>query len=97
MLRPYSYYLSGFQACKRAAVVTYGPFVANLDHAERRARCRALRALGVVLLGQAHPLLPILAAAEADDAALEVAQRMVDELAPLPRRRLLASYLRVSK
>jgi hypothetical protein len=77
--------------------MTYGPFTAGIDHAERRARCRALRALGVVLLGSAHPLLPILAAAETDDAALEVAQRTIDQLGALSRRRLLSCYVKVAR
>jgi hypothetical protein len=50
-----------------------------------------MRALTLVILRD-EPLLDALARAETDDEALEDAARLIDELPPRPKRRLLATY-----
>jgi hypothetical protein len=50
-----------------------------------------MRALTLVILRD-EALLDALARAETDDAALQDAARLIDELPPRPRRRLLATY-----
>jgi hypothetical protein len=76
--------------------VTFGPWAPGLDAAERRARCRAMRAL-VLTLVRDRSLIALLAAAETDDAALGRALEALDALPALPRRRLLATYAALSE
>jgi hypothetical protein len=71
----------------------FGPWVADLDPAERLARTRTLRALAAVLIGPSgHHLVEHLAAAEHDPGALRPAAEALDALPALPRRRLLAAF-----
>jgi hypothetical protein len=73
--------------------VSFGPWARGISPAERLARLRAIRALAMLLCGgPEHPLCLELLAAERDEAALPRALALLDDLAPLPRRRLLASY-----
>jgi hypothetical protein len=46
----------------------------------------------VMTIVRDESLLAALTAAETDDAALATASELIEELEPLPRRRLLASY-----
>jgi hypothetical protein len=77
--------------------MTYGPFAAGLDPAERRARCRALRSLALLIIGQKHPLIEALPHAEHDDVSLRRAAEYVDCLTPIRRRRLLCAYAAVAR
>lgn len=71
----------------------YGPWRPGIDAAERRARLRSLRALAGIIAGfRADPLVGFLLAAETDDDALDLAADALDDLEPLDRRRILASY-----
>ncbi|MCJ2080310.1 hypothetical protein [Methylobacterium sp. J-090] len=71
----------------------FGPWVSDLDPAERRARLRALRAIARLLAGpRADPLVRLLAQAEGDD---DVLMPAADALEPLDRRKILASYSRL--
>ena len=72
---------------------TFGPWRPGIDDAERRARCRSMRAVAGLIAGpRADPLVGFLLAAETDDNALELAADALDDLSPLDRRRILASY-----
>jgi hypothetical protein len=71
--------------------VTFGPWVTELDPAERIARIRAIRALAGVFCHRFPSSGEALLRAEAEPAALEEALRLLDELPALNRRRLLAS------
>ncbi|MGH1592384.1 hypothetical protein ACRBEV_33235 (plasmid) [Methylobacterium phyllosphaerae] len=76
----------------------FGPWAANLDTAERRARLRAMRALARVHCGpRAADLCRLLAQAEADPAALEPALAALDRLPSNDRRHVLASYAALSR
>jgi hypothetical protein len=71
----------------------FGPWRAK-GHTERRCRWHVMTSLAHVYLGPDHPLTLACAAASSDRnpiAALE-AWRELQALAPLPRRRLLATY-----
>jgi hypothetical protein len=76
--------------------MSYGPFVTGLAPAERKARCRALRTVVVLLMGREHELV-VLARAEADDVALQQAVGLVEGMAALPRRKLLGAYAAVAR
>lgn len=69
----------------------FGPWRFDLSESERQARCREWRALAIVLVGRSHPLTVALADAIADPAAADRALCQLEELAPLRRRRLLAT------
>lgn len=72
---------------------TFGPWRPGIDAAERRARCRSMRAIAGLVAGpRADPLVGFLLAAETDDVALDLAADALDDLAPLDRRKILASY-----
>jgi hypothetical protein len=77
--------------------MTFGPWVAELEPAERLARLRALRALAGVFCHRFPKFAEALRAAETDKAALAEALRLLDTLPAINRRRLLASYLPVIK
>jgi hypothetical protein len=81
----------------KATSLNYGPFVAGLDHAERIARCRALRTIAVLLFGRHHPVAALLARSERDDAALALAEQAIADMAAIPRRRLLCAYAAVTR
>jgi hypothetical protein len=77
---------------ERERGVDWGPFVSNLEPAERLARLRSLRALAGVFCHR-HPELAVaLRAAERDLAALEAAALALEQVPTVNRRRLLASY-----
>lgn len=70
----------------------FGPWAANLDHAERLARTRAMRALANVFAHRHPQFVEALRAGETDPTALDQALQLLNELPALNRRRLLASY-----
>lgn len=79
------------------AADAWGPWAPNLDPAERRARLRSLRALARVYAGpRALTVCQLLAQAETDADALEPASRAINNLAPLDRRAILASFARLA-
>ncbi|WP_336492784.1 hypothetical protein, partial [Methylobacterium nigriterrae] len=70
----------------------FGPWRPGLDAAELRARLRSLRAIAGLLAGpRAAAMNAKLREAEHDPEALEPAADELDRLAPLDRRRILAS------
>jgi hypothetical protein len=75
----------------RSTSSNYGPFVVGISDAERIARCRALRTISVLLFGRRHLLAALLTQAERDDAALVLAEQAIDDMAAIPRRRLLCA------
>ena len=76
----------------------FGPWAANLDHAEQRARLRAMRALARVHCGpRSTDLVHLLAQAETDPAALEPALAALSGLEPLDERRVWASYAALNR
>jgi hypothetical protein len=76
----------------------FGPWTAGLSDAERIARCRALRALAVVLTGRrGDQLVAALRTAEADPARLPGALAALESLSALDRRRLLSAYAVVDR
>jgi hypothetical protein len=64
--------------------------------AEIVPRLRELRALALLLCGARHPLTGALAAAVADPAVADAALAEISRLPAVPRRRLLASYARLT-
>jgi len=71
----------------------YGPWSPALsDATERKAQLRSMAALALVYLGPDHRLVTELRAAEVDATALARAQRLVEELPALVRRKLLGSF-----
>jgi hypothetical protein len=78
---------------------SFGPWVADLDPAERLARLRSLRALVQVFAGAKHPLVVALAAAEADptDEAALMAWRALETMPARSRRHVLASLAELMK
>lgn len=75
----------------------FGPWADHLEPGERVARCRALRALALLILGPGHELVSLLARAEHCDVALMLASGALDALGALRRRRLLAAYCAVAR
>ena len=66
---------------------------AEIDPAERRARCRTLAALVRVFAGRAgEEAAAVLRAAEADPAMLAAADEALDALPSVPLRRALSSF-----
>ena len=81
-----------------AGVDRWGPFSDGLDHAEQRARLRALRQMARLLIGpRGADLCRLLAQAETNPAALEPACRALDALAATDRRQILASYAALAR
>lgn len=71
----------------------WGPFAADLDPAEYRARCRCLRAVAHLTTGpRGETLAERLRQAEADRSALPLALDALNRLAGLDLRHVLASY-----
>ena len=71
----------------------FGPFVRNLDPAERSARSRALAALVRVFAGPASgPLVAALHRLERDAQAADEALALFDALPARPRRHALSAY-----
>ena len=77
--------------------MTFGPFAAGLDPAERLARTRVMRALAVVFACRHRTFIAALCKAETDPAALTDAFRLLEQLPSLIRRRLLATYAHVAR
>ncbi|SOR30302.1 conserved protein of unknown function [Methylorubrum extorquens] len=76
----------------------WGPFAEGLDPAERCARLRTLRSIVHLLIGpRAGQLRALLKEAESDAAVLPAALKALDALAPLDRRRVLASYAAIER
>lgn len=79
-----------------ARAMSWGPFLPNLDHAERLARLRSLRAIVRMRCGPRARLLDIaLQDAERDDDQLAYAAAEFARLAPLDQRRVLATFAEV--
>jgi hypothetical protein len=72
--------------------MTFGPWAAGIDEAERLARLRSLRALGLVHCRYETDFLKSLQRAETDTTALPIAFDELQRLPALRRRHLLASY-----
>lgn len=70
----------------------FGPWKAGISEGERIARCRGMRAICLLYLGDNHALVHALAVAEADASVLERALGLLDALPSLRRRRILAAY-----
>lgn len=71
----------------------FGPWRLNLDHAERLARLRSMRAIARLTLGpRGETFAETLRQAEADPEQLEPALRQLNALAALDRRTVLASF-----
>lgn len=71
----------------------WGPFAADIDPAERRARCRCLRAIVHLSTGRrGDELAEHLRRSEQDLDALPLAAAALNRLAGLDRRHVLASY-----
>lgn len=78
--------------------MSFGPFLPDLEPGERKAQVRSLRALVRVLTGPRgkDAATALLAAEIAPDAeTLSEAERTFDGLAPVNRRRVLASFAAV--
>ena len=71
---------------------TFGPWAPGLDDAERKARCRALRAVAMMYIGHHIPFFDIIKAAEDDPAYLKPAYIVFEEIPTLTIRKILASY-----
>jgi hypothetical protein len=77
---------------RKPAVAPYGPFAKGIDSVERARKLMCFAGITACHLGSGHPLVSELRLAETDDAALEHAFAMFEELPALPRRRVLATY-----
>lgn len=76
----------------------FGPWSAGLSDAERIARCRALRALAIVLTGRrGNALTAQLRQAESDPSVLPHALFALEAMSALDRRRLLSAYAMVDR
>ena len=76
----------------------WGPFADGLDRTERVGRLRTLQAITHLSLGpRGEPLVCELRRAETGKVALEYALAGLNSLAPLDRRRILASYAALSR
>lgn len=73
----------------------FGPWATNLDDAERRRRLTGMRALALAYTGNSA-FAEALRRAEDDADALVDAHVEFDLLQPLIRRRLLATYAKLS-
>jgi hypothetical protein len=72
--------------------VSFGPWAANIDPAERLARLRGMRALALVHCRYEVGFLKSLQRAETDETALAAALEQLERLPALRRRHLLATY-----
>jgi hypothetical protein len=72
--------------------MTFGPWAADIDPAERRARLRGMRALALVHCRYETDFLKSLQRAETDATALPAAFDQLERLPALRRRHLLATY-----
>ena len=71
----------------------WGPFLPNVEPAERLARLRGLRVAVRLICGtRGRDVEAALRQAERNDAALPNAEREFDRLASLDRRRILSSF-----
>lgn len=78
----------------------YGPFLPNLEPAERACRFRSLATLAAVLIPPSayrSALVDALRQAEQDDAAVATAHELFEGLATLARRRILSVYAEVHR
>jgi hypothetical protein len=73
----------------------FGPWVAGVDPAERKAQFRALAVLAAVFSGWRNPLIGALREAEQDAAAGARALELLDALPALTRRRMLSVFAAV--
>lgn len=81
-----------------APVDRWGPFAADIDEAERRARLRSMRAIVHLCTGpRGERLADELRRAERDAAHLPAALVALDALAALDRRQVLASFARLHR
>jgi hypothetical protein len=72
--------------------MSFGPWCREISDAERTARLRSLLALSLVFCRSQQPFIEALAAAaNGDEAALELALKLSDQVPAVPRRRLLLS------
>lgn len=76
----------------------FGPWMPGISSAERIARLRALQAIAYLHAGpRAEALCNRLRDAEHDPAALPDAMAALDLLAPVDRRRILASFAAIHR
>ena len=80
------------------SVDRWGPFADDLDGAERTGRLRTLRAVVHLLIGpRGAGLAQLLRDDERDPIRLPDALKGLNALAPLDRRRVLASYAAITR
>lgn len=76
----------------------WGPFRDDLDHGERKARLRCLRAVVHLSTGpRGQALADLLLRAEQDDDLLPPALSALASLDPLDKRRVWASYATLNR
>jgi hypothetical protein len=69
---------------------------AEVGEAEDRARVRCMQGIAASVIGPGHPLIAAMRAAETDRLAAERAREILDGLPTLIRRRVLATYMRLT-
>jgi hypothetical protein len=70
----------------------FGPWVADLEHAEERAQLRLIGGITASFIGCQHPLVAVLRRAEDDAAAKAEALRMLNALPSLTKRRIVSTF-----
>ena len=70
----------------------FGPWVAGIDPAERRAQLRSLAALAAAFTGSSSELVAALRDAEHGEAAATHAFEVLNRLPALTKRRLLSTF-----
>jgi hypothetical protein len=70
----------------------FGPWVADLEHAEERAQLRLIGGITASFIGCQHPIIAILRRAEGDADAKAEALRMLNCLPSLTKRRIISVF-----
>jgi hypothetical protein len=78
-------------------IEAFGPFLPDLDPAERLARIRALRAIALTFAWRYPDLIDSLHDAESEPTALQATHLMFERLPAIPKRRILATYANLFK
>ena len=90
--------MSAAPASTIASADRWGPFAADIDEPERRARLRSMRAIVHLCAGpRGERLAEALRHAERDANNLPAALAELDALAALDRRQVLASFARLHR
>jgi len=80
-----------------AREINFGPWAADLQDDERRARLRAFRALALVFARQHEAFIEALRSAETEPPALTRAADLFNHLPTLHQRRLIAAYAALAR